>query len=441
MFDSFHEQSVHEETDKASAKRPAEGSEIKFGRPKRFNELFSQMELVQRYIARYNSELYESLSDKDSLLLDDLESELNYYGHGLALKIGAQLTNDDYEAQGLPEFVHNFVRQKPYHAELFSKIYKLARLEYEQGAEAFLRESAATSKSREKIDVNLEKRILDSVISLDRDLPAEQSEKLKTLFPSGNFLVHSTNLNSLISVITDGALLTSIEVAHKKQRPWGAGGADGIAFNLNKVRILQGDPFHLVGFVAAPELILDADHECIVPMYAAQYEVRLRAKKVLHVGIDRPADSDDWKRLKHAERLALPRVSVGNMFILCPAHDASAIAHLCAEAHKEPLGILTYSGSEVRIPSWHQPFGDHKVLSDKLEHTFADATGQPTLTWEKNMFQDGQRQPVQMQPRSPFVHEEDTARTLSLRLINGKPVAVKTATSKTEVNPDPYSFN
>ena len=113
---------------------------------------------------------------------------------------------------------------------------------------------------------------------------------LRKGFPSGNFLLHTAGVKEAMLIIESGMILSSVEVAKRMGERWGRGGGFGISFNLNDVRVLNGDNKHFIGFLTDPDLILDKNIKLTLPEYAANFEMQLvpnsydRRKRIWRLG-------------------------------------------------------------------------------------------------------------------------------------------------------------
>lgn len=141
--------------------------------------------------------------------------------------------------------------------------------------------------SSHEIEADAEKaeldKLLERTINISTLTEAEVA-RLSRDFPSGNFLYHGTGTEQLVKILDSGSLanakaLYEREVAAAKAEGRDAGmiadnsGFEGVSWSMNGIDALPGDRYHIAGFVAAPETILNDTQQLAVPSRPAPNEV------------------------------------------------------------------------------------------------------------------------------------------------------------------------
>lgn len=127
------------------------------------------------------------------------------------------------------------------------------------------------------------KQIDIPVIDLSR-LTASDKSQLRNDFPTGNFLYHGTETEQLIKILASGHLANAgslYEAEEQLAKTEGRetefirrnSGFEGISWSLNNIDALPGDRYHLAGFLAAPETVVDKNEQLAIPSRPAISEV------------------------------------------------------------------------------------------------------------------------------------------------------------------------
>ncbi len=241
--------------------------------------------------------------------------------------------------------------------------------------------------SNKPVNPELKSELDRKTINLGGELSPEKIDILKEGFPSGNFLLHTAGVKESLMIIKSGLILSSLELTKNTGESWGRGGGSGISFNMNDVRVLNGNAKHFIGFLADPENILGENNKLVVPAAAAQYEARLvprsyngKKEEKLKLAEPRP---QDWGAYPEGE---MPRVDIEKTFIFCNELDANILKNVLAANSKNPKGIITYPNKEIRARSWKRPVGDHKVAAHFIKKAFSEAGIKPSIDWAKDLF-------------------------------------------------------
>lgn len=225
------------------------------------------------------------------------------------------------------------------------------------------------------------------VIRLDDDLTLEQGTLLKKSFPTGNFLLHFSDVPNSIKILESGSVLANAEVEEKEGKEWGHGGKSGISFNMNNVRVLTGTNRHFIGFLVAPETVLNDKYRLVVPPSAAEFEVQL-----MGATYKRPETAEEFEKFyENKDKMPkelLPRVDLKNTFIFCRESDALMIKELLARLGQQVKGLLTFPDTKLRVESWSTPTGDHVLASQLVRSTFSRADINPTIDWRHDLFKN-----------------------------------------------------
>ncbi len=369
-FQNFEPQEQPEDVERARdiAKRP--------------NELLAQVRDVADYVFEYQAYHQHDWLDKvDKEKLGQLRDMFGTIKHeeGLSIETQKSLGEGDSAYAVLGYYEHA-------HPEL-KKIYVDILREVRKEQEAKIKQKLERALAGVEVDENAKSNLDQHTIPLEREkLTPEQTVLLKESLPSGNILLHTTNIDSTVQCIKSGNLLSTAEVSLIKDRGWKSEMQEGISFNMNHVQVLTGDERHFIGFLVAPEAILNEQTQLAVPYDASRYEAQLVPRPYI-----RPKKYSEWNSQPKIEKMreGLPRVAIENTFILCNEGDADSIKKLLAGHGHIPKAVLTYPRRELRIRSWDQPVGDHQVADELLTNMLAQAKIQPTIDWEKDVFPEG----------------------------------------------------
>lgn len=118
--------------------------------------------------------------------------------------------------------------------------------------ESFIKHSTVAPQEREEA----EKRLIANTI----DLTGEPEQSLiENLFPSGNWLLHSTGAEQIVKCLDSGQIKTTATLVSEDSRNLdkSVGGSFGVSWNFNEAEIVLGDPRHYAGFMADPETLLE----------------------------------------------------------------------------------------------------------------------------------------------------------------------------------------
>lgn len=104
------------------------------------------------------------------------------------------------------------------------------------------------------VDLNIE-NLRNSTLFLSSTQTREQI--VEGLFPSGNYFLHSTDTDSILSIFSDGRIKATIGFESPDDRAEKSmGGTFGVSGNYNHVSNILGSPRHLAGFIADPQVVL-----------------------------------------------------------------------------------------------------------------------------------------------------------------------------------------
>lgn len=349
---------------------------------KRQNELLTQVNDVAHYIHEYQSYHQHDWLDKvDRGRLEQLRDMFGVIKHEEKLSIERidYLGEDDSTYSVLGYYEHQYPELKKIYTDILREVRKDQERNIKQKLEQALMEVEVDEDAKSKLDQH--------TIPLDRQkLTTEQMDLLRKNFPSGNLLLHTTNVDSAIQCIKSGQILSAAEVSLTKEKGWKKETQEGISFNMNHIQVLTGDERHFIGFLVSPEAVLNDQTQLAVPYDASRYEAQLVPRPYI-----RPIKYSEWDSQPKIEKLPenLPKVAIENTFILCNDGDADSIKKLLAGHNRMPKAILTYPRKKLRIRSWLQPVGDHLVADELLQNMFAQAKIEPTIDWEKDVFPKG----------------------------------------------------
>lgn len=143
--------------------------------------------------------------------------------------------------------------------------------EVQTAFDGFLATHPETDQSKERRK-ELEKRVVT-----ETEMPKDVSEKIKEMFPSGNYLDHGTSIKSAMAIAgdPDGALKSAEEIRKKNPNFTGHGGVWGISFSFNGVGAMPGSWRHMAIFVTSPEVAMKGGRELNVTYRANEKELQL----------------------------------------------------------------------------------------------------------------------------------------------------------------------
>lgn len=138
-----------------------------------------------------------------------------------------------------------------------------------------------------EIEADTEKAELDKLLERTVDITTLTEAELASLsrsFPSGNFVYHGTGTEQLIKILDTGVLANAKALYERENEAAKAEGRDagivqrnsgfeGVSWSMNGIDALPGDRYHLAGFLAAPEAILNDTQQFAVPSRPAPNEV------------------------------------------------------------------------------------------------------------------------------------------------------------------------
>lgn len=114
----------------------------------------------------------------------------------------------------------------------------------------------------------------------------ESASRLAAEFPGGNYLYHGTKVEQAIEIVSSGVLANAkILYEREEERVSKEGGErriikrnsgyEGISWNFNEIGALPGDRYHLVGFLAPPNGVLNEQLQLAIPSRPAPNELIL----------------------------------------------------------------------------------------------------------------------------------------------------------------------
>lgn len=114
----------------------------------------------------------------------------------------------------------------------------------------------------------------------------ESPESLAAEFSSGNFIFHSSPTEDVIEIFKSGKLANLVAVNRDRKAQaeldgtldefeelGGNSGDEGISWSLNEIDAMPGNRYHVAGFLASPELVLNDTDKFCVPSRPAPNEV------------------------------------------------------------------------------------------------------------------------------------------------------------------------
>lgn len=349
---------------------------------KRPNELLMQIKDVAEYIFEYQSyHKHEWLDRFDAKKIEKFREMFGVIKHEEGLSIEQKrLLGEGDEAYAILGY---YEHEHPGLKEIYVAILREVRKDQEAKIHQQLNDALTGVHINEDARLKLEQ----GTIKLEgQKLTPEQIDLLRKSFPSGNFLLHTTSIDSTLECIRVGNILTTAEASLEKEHGWRSNLQEGISFNMNHVQVLTGDDRHFIGFLTLPEAVLDEKTQLAVPYDASRYEAQLVPRPYI-----RPQNYSQWNSQPKIIQLreGLPRVSVGDAFILCNEGDAEDIKKILAAYGREPRAVLTYPRNELRITSWNIPVGDHQVADKLLSDMFVQASIKPSIDWDNDIFPEG----------------------------------------------------
>lgn len=365
-----------------------ENGEGKFFQEKRVAELNDQIRVVRLMLSFYldretNASLgytHESLSflnKYDSNDLDDLWGMLNQLSSPESMVQEAH----DSSIYTLTSVSENY----PDRYHLFKEILPHAlRIDHEVVTRTF--EDHLKGK---EVDQKLYEALEERVVRLGGDLSEEEKNKLRMDFPSGNFVLHSANLERSLEIIESGKIKSSCEIALERNLPeWGSGGSVGVSFNFNDIRVLTGTRKHLMGFVADPLNLVDKETKYSLAPSAAVFEVQLVPKSFdQNISYYNRSPKEMFRMVGGK----LPEVRVENTFVYCRELDLDAVKKVLAASKVLPKGIFVYPNSALRTESWIEPRGDARSAGSLMNETLDAAGIKPSISWADDLFPERPR--------------------------------------------------
>jgi hypothetical protein len=364
-----------------------------FIKEKRPNELKEQLELASNFLEAYgafkkDNELSEEfgikrnevewLKNLDQLSLEYLRDSLV----DLVTDMQA-IENTKNEDKKIMDLIERYSQERAPVLRTYEEVLKGIFNVKREKIHKLFSEAIGDKSINPELRLELDKKTINS----ESELSLEQAEILKKAFPSGNFLLHTAGVKESLMIIKSGLILSSLEIVKNMREHWGRGGGAGISFNMNDVRVLNGDAKHFIGFLADPEIILNENYKLVVPRVAAEYEARLvpksydaKDKNSSELSEPRP---EDWGAYPENE---MPRVEIEQTFIFCNELDANILKNALAANGKNPKGIITYPNKEIRVRSWRRPVGDHEVAARFIQKVFGEAKIKPSIDWAKDLF-------------------------------------------------------
>jgi len=138
-----------------------------------------------------------------------------------------------------------------------------------------------------EVETTTEKAELDKLLERTVDITTLTDVEVARLaqdFPSGNFVYHGTGTEQLVKILESGVLANARALYERENEAAKAegreaeiirrnSGFEGVSWSMNGIDALPGDRYHLAGFVAAPEAILNDTQQLAVPSRPAPNEV------------------------------------------------------------------------------------------------------------------------------------------------------------------------
>lgn len=99
------------------------------------------------------------------------------------------------------------------------------------------------------------KTLAENTLRLDQE---PDDKKKKMLFPSGNWLLHSADTETIVKILANGRIRSTASLVNEdpENLKSSKGGSFGVSWNMNSVVVLLGSARHLAGFMADPSTVL-----------------------------------------------------------------------------------------------------------------------------------------------------------------------------------------
>lgn len=94
-----------------------------------------------------------------------------------------------------------------------------------------------------------------NTIHLSRGHDTEETV-IKRLFPSGNYFLHATENEAVLSILNNGGIKATVGFEQDDRMDRTHGGSFGVSGNYNNVANILGTANHLAGFVADPQTVM-----------------------------------------------------------------------------------------------------------------------------------------------------------------------------------------
>ncbi len=204
---------------------------------------------------------------------DDEHARYNNAFHGLVSRyIGAFTANPEDLGQDIKAAAEEVADLLGNRGPLLG--YVAAMREGVQVSESLFRNSLDSIRSDNKGEGTRQSRE-EELRNNTIDLVHPDKELVSRLFPSGNWLLHSTNTERISAIVNRGAILPTITLARSvSTAEHSKGGSFGLSYNFNQLGVLVGTPRHEAGFMADPGTILAAGGILAVPFKSTRFEVQ-----------------------------------------------------------------------------------------------------------------------------------------------------------------------
>jgi hypothetical protein len=295
--------------------------------------------------------------------------------------------------------IENYFSNKPKNfQDIFVSALRTKRRVEERGIRRLFLEMRAGKTPDPELKLKLDGLTLD----LESNPSEQEAQLLRQNFPTGNYLLHTTDIHFALGALQDKTILSAEEISRRQKTRFDFGGGAGIRFNMNDVRVLTGNFNHFAGFMLSPETALEQNQNCIltIPPYCAEYEVALIPEELKEK--KSPKDFEETGKVVSKENL--PKISIDQVYIFCNRSDVEDFKLALASNGLQPKGILYYSPKSLRVESWIDSIpGDHQIAG-KILNTFLSKAGvHPTINWKKDLF-----------PSPPAVYEDGKIATKSI---------------------------
>ena len=148
--------------------------------------------------------------------------------------------------------------------------------------------------SSHEVKAEKEKAEIDKLLERTVDITTITEVEIAMLshnFPSGNFVYHGTGTEQLVKILDTGVLANAKALYERESATAKAEGREagivprnsvfeGVSWSMNGINALPGDRYHIAGFVAAPETILNDTMQLTVPSRPAPNEVLQISKEI-----------------------------------------------------------------------------------------------------------------------------------------------------------------